>query len=79
MMNKLESVTTLINELLSFNLWITLTIGYFFEKSYLPLLEILLGCLVFVIALNNKLFYKSKYITPLCVMFGLLLMMEVFI
>ena len=78
MMNKLESVTTLIQTVFVSSVFY-LTIGYFFEKSYLPLLEILLGCLVFVIALNNKLFYKSKYITPLCVMFGLLLMMEVFI
>ena len=78
MMGKLESVTTLIQTVFVSSVFY-LTIGYFFEKSYLPLLEILLGCLVFVIALNNKLFYKSKYITPLCVMFGLLLMMEVFI
>ena len=78
MMGKLESVTTLIQTVFASSVFY-LKIGYFFEKSYLPLLEILLGCLVFVIALNNKLFYKSKYITPLCVMFGLLLMMEVFI
>lgn len=78
MMGKLESVTTLIQTVFSSSVFY-LTLGYFFEKSYLPLLEILLGCLVFVIALNNKLFYKSKYVTPLCVMFGLFLMMEVFI
>lgn len=77
-MSKLESVTTLIQTVFASSVFY-LAIGYFFEKSYLPLLEILLGCLVFVIAFNNKLFYKSKYITPLCVMFGLLLMMEVFI
>ena len=78
MMSKLESVTTLIQTVFAASVFY-LTIGYFFERSYLPLLEILLGCLVFVIAFNNKLFYKSKYITPLCVMFGLFLMMEVFI
>lgn len=52
-------------------------LGYIFEKSYLNLLEIFLSMLIFVIAYSNYKIYKLKFVTPICIIFGILLIIGV--
>ena len=54
-------------------------LGYIFEKSYFVLLVIVLALLVFLMAYSNYRFYKIKAVTPVCIIFGIILILELFI
>lgn len=78
-MSKLESIMTLIQTVVASTLFYITTLGFLVDKSYLPLLQVLLGLLILIIAFNNKVFYKTKYTTPICCIFGIALVLGVLI
>lgn len=52
-------------------------IASFFEKEFFVISEILVGILMFVIAYNNQKLYKRKYMTPIYIGLGIIIIATV--
>lgn len=72
---KNKDVLLLIQLTLCISLIATL-IASLIESSLFNLMEIIASLTFFIMAINNYIIYKRKYLTPLYILFGLLLLIS---
>ena len=68
---KNKNIGLFIQSILFILVFITLVISTFI-KEFMIVVEIILGLALIVTGINNKLFYKRKYMTLIYILFGIL-------
>ena len=75
--NTIEQITMLLQITLAIFL-VMFGVASFFEAELFLICQILIGLLMFVIAYNNQKIYKRKYMTPIYIGLGIVIIASAF-
>lgn len=75
--NTIEQITMLLQITLAIFL-ISFGIASIFENELIKICQILIGLLMFVIGYNNYKVYKRKYMTPIYIGLGIIIILTIF-